>query len=179
VFTGVDLAFSERDKSDDTAFFTFCVLPSQHRLILDIEIGKWNTTVIMDKVLQKHRAYGSIVTVENNGAQRAIRDFALKKNIAAPIKAFTTGRNKANPEYGLPSVFVEIENGAWLIPNDRHGVVHPHVQKWIDGLLNYVPSNHTSDALMAMFFAREQARKFGMLSGGATAGLGDINLNSR
>jgi hypothetical protein len=176
-FTGVDLAFSERDKSDDTAFFTFAVLPSGHRQVLDVEIGKWPTPSIMEKVLAKQRAFNSIVTVENNGAQRTIRDFCLKKKVDAPIKAFTTGRNKANPEYGLPSIFVEIENGAWLIPNDRHGRVHPHVQKWIDGLLNYQPAAHTADALMAMFFAREQARKFGALSGGQTGGLNGPDLD--
>ncbi len=174
VFIGVDLAFSERDKSDDTAFFTFVPLPSGHRLILDIEIGKWPTTRIMEMVLEKNRQYNNaIVTVENNGAQRTIRDFVLKNNVSAPIKAFTTGKNKANPDYGLPSIFVEVANGAWLIPNDKTGTVHPHVQKWIDGLRQYVPSHHTSDALMAMFFAREQARKFGMLSGGGTGGMND------
>jgi hypothetical protein len=173
-FVGVDLAFSERDKSDDTAFFTFVPLPSGHRLVLDIEIWKWPTTRIMEMVLEKNRAFNNaIVTVENNGAQRTIRDFALKANVSAPIKAFTTGKNKANPDYGLPSIFVEVANGAWLIPNDRTGTVHPHVQKWIDGLRYYQPSNHTSDALMAMFFAREQARKFGMLSGGGTGGMND------
>lgn len=179
-FTGVDLAFSQRDTSDDTAFFTFVVLPSGHRVVLDIEIGKWATPTIMEMCLAKQVAYNSIVTVENNGAQRTIRDFALKRNVSAPIKAFTTGRNKANPEYGIPSIFVEVENGAWLIPNDRNGKVHPHVQKWIDGLLYYQPAAHTADALMAMFFAREQARKFGALSGGATAGMnGDLDFASR
>ena len=145
--------------------------------------GKWATPTIMQMCLDKHRAYNSIVTVENNGAQRTIRDFCLKQNASAPIKAFTTGRNKANPEYGLPSIFVEIENRAWLIPNDRFGNVHPAVQQWIDGLLYYQPSHHTADALMAMFFAREQARKFGVLAaGGATAGLSgtaDLDFTSR
>ena len=83
----------------------------------------------------------------------------------------------------MQSIFPEIENGAWLIPTDRFGAVHPMVQKWIDGMVYYVPDKHTSDSLMAMFFAREQARKLGMLSGGATTGVNgggaDLDFTSR
>jgi len=184
VFVGVDLAFSKSDRSDDTAFFTFVPLPSGHRLILEIEIGKWTTPDIIQKCIDKAVGYNdAIVTVENNGGQRTIRDVALQRNAGLRIKAFTTGKNKADPTYGVQSIFPEIENGAWLIPTDRFGAVHPMVQKWIDGMVYYVPDKHTSDSLMAMFFAREQARKLGMLSGGATAGVNgggaDLDFTSR
>jgi hypothetical protein len=175
-FTGVDLAFSERSKSDDVAFFTFCPLPSGHRLILNIRIGKWSGPTVMSMVLHDVQAFGSIAAVEDNGAQKMLVQFALKQNASATIKGCTTGKNKTNPDYGLQSIFVEIENGAWLIPNDRNGRIPPVVEKWIEGMQHYSPSAHTADALMAMFFAREIARKLGrMQTGGQTSGLRDFN----
>jgi hypothetical protein len=178
-FTGLDPAFTKEDKGDDSAFFTYCALPTGHRLILDIEIGKWDVPTLVEMLIRKWRAFNSILTVENNGAQRAIRQVALRKQVTLPVKALETGRNKSHPEYGIASVFAEVENGAWLIPNDKFGQVHPHVQTWVDGLMFYQPSAHTADALMAMWFAREQARKLGMLGGGQNgadlAGLGGFN----
>ena len=178
-FTGVDLAFSEKAKADDTAFFTFCVLPTGHRLILDIDIGKWNSPTVAQKIIQKHRDFNSIVIVEDVAAQKGVVQLIRKIATGIPIKGFTTtGAKKASVENGLPIIFAEIEQTMWLIPNDRNGVVLPLVQKWIDGLLNYQPSAHTSDSLMAMFFARDQARKFGLLSGNQGGGA-DLDFVSR
>jgi hypothetical protein len=176
-FTGVDLAFSDKAKSDDTAFFTFATLPSGHRMILDIEIGKWNSPTVARKIVDKHRRYNSIVVVEDVGAQKGV--LQLIKDIATgiPIKGFTTtGSKKASVENGLPVIFSEIEQGLWLIPCDRNGQCSAHVQKWIDGLLAYQPSNHTADSLMAMFFARYQAWKYGALGGGV-GNLGEADLD--
>ncbi len=63
-----------------------------------------------------------------------------------------------------PGGFAELANGAWLIPNDKHGVCHPMVQKWVDGCLYYAPAKHTDDSVMAWYFAREQAKEWGLLS---------------
>ena len=71
-FTGVDLAFSQKTTADDTALFTFCPLPTGHRLILDIEVGKWNAPTVAKKIAEKHRRFNSIVTVESNAAQKGI-----------------------------------------------------------------------------------------------------------
>lgn len=162
-FTGVDLAIGLGEEHDDTAFFTFAVLPDRRRLILDVEVGKWPGPQIVAKIIAKQKAYGSIVRVENNAAQDFIRQQALHLDASLPIKPHTTGRTKAHPEYGVPGGFVEISNGAWLIPNDRSGTCHPHVQKWIDGCLYYVASKHTHDTVMAWYFAREQAKQWGLL----------------
>lgn len=181
-FTGLDLAFSEKAKSDDVAFFTFVPLPTGHRLVLDVEIGKWNSPTIARKIRDKHLKFRSIVIVEDNAAQKAVID--LMKGVAKgiPIKGFTTtGAKKASVENGLPVIFSELEQGLWVIPSDRFGQVHPHVQQWADGLLSYSPSAHTPDALMAQFFARDRARIFGLLTpqapgeggDGALAGIND------
>ena len=163
-FTGVDLAVSPGEENDDCAFFTFEVLPDRRRRILDIEIGQFDGPTIVRKLIQKSAAYNSIVRVENNAAQDFIRQFALQLDASLPVKPHTTGRTKAHPEYGVPGGFAEMSNGAWLIPNDKQGRCHPAVQKWIDGCLYYSPAKHTDDALMAWYFAREQAKEWGLLA---------------
>jgi hypothetical protein len=306
VFTGVDLAIGLGEENDDTAFFTFAVLPGGYRRILDVERGKLPGPQIIDKIFEKQKAYGSVVRVENNAcfdpmtrvwtmggwkyisqievgdlvfthkerfrrvtevlhgvskimctvraggrevrcspnhafymlesltahapewisvgfanakkplvrmmsrggkldwrsvelppiesfdsglfpvfnlkvdedesyvaeqfvvhnAQDFIRQFALQRDISLPLKPHTTGRAKADPAVGVESLFIELFNGAWLIPNSKYEEVHPTLQTWIAACLYYVPAKHTDDLLMASYFAREQARHFGCLSGG-------------
>lgn len=162
-FTGVDLAVSPGEEADDTAFFTFEARPDGHKVVLDIECGKWSGPEIVRKLFAKIAAYNSVARVENNGAQQYLISFALDMDISAPIKAHCTGRVKAHPEHGLPSLFLEMSNGAWAFPYGRRGQLDPHLQRFIDGCTGYVPSKHTDDALMASYFAREQAKKFGAL----------------
>lgn len=169
VFTGVDLAIKEGEHHDLTAFFTFAVLPSGHRQILDIETGRFQGPIIVKKIIDKVKRYGSVVIVENNGAQDYLRQFVLKEDASIPIRAHTTTSRKAHPEYGVASVFVEMANGAWLVPNTTHGDMHPEVEKFCNYCLNYVPEKHTADVLMAQYFARELAREWGVLSGGDLA----------
>lgn len=182
-FTGIDLAVSPGEESDDTAFFTFEVLPDGTRRILDIESGKWPGPVIIEKLFQKEKDYKSIIRVESNAAQDYIRQFALQKDKALPIKAHMTGRVKAHPEHGVAGVFLELSNGAWLIPNDEHGNAHPEVERFINACLYYVPSKHTDDVLMACYFAREQAKSWGMLipppKGGPPVGSMQMGIMSR
>lgn len=168
-FTGVDLAVGKGEENDDTVFFTFAILPTGLRLLLDIDIGKFDGPTIVKKIAKKVRAFDSVLKVENNGCQEFIRQFALNDDAALAVTAHTTGRAKADPTYGVQSLFIELANGAWIIPCNHHGQVHPNVQRWIDGCLYYTPSKHTDDALMACYFAREQAREFGYASGGTLA----------
>lgn len=162
-FTGLDLAVSPGEENDDTAFFTVEIRPDGTRVILDIEIGQWDGPTIIKKLFAKCAAYNSIIRVENNGAQDYIRQFALQTDRSLPIKAHTTGRAKAHPEHGVPGIFLEFSNGAWAIPNNKHGECHPQVQKFVDACLYYSPSRHTDDVLMAAYFAREQAKEWGLL----------------
>lgn len=162
-FTGVDLAFGLGEEHDETALFTFESWPDGHRRILDIDVGRWPVHVVLDKIVQKQKDYNSVVRVESNAGQDAIRQVLLQLDKSLPIKGHMTGRAKAHPEHGIPGIFLELSNGAWLLPNDVHGNVHPAVQGFIDACLYYSPSKHTPDVLMAAYLAREQARAWGML----------------
>lgn len=172
-FTGIDLAISPGEEHDKTAFFTFEVLPSGHRRILDIEIGRWPGDIIVKKLIAKVKRFKSVARVENNGGQDFLRQWTLKEDVGIPLKAHCTGRVKAHPEYGIPGIFIELMNGAWLIPNQGpRAELLPDVREFCESCLNYVPSHHTDDVLMAAYFAREQAREFGVLSGSDTARVG-------
>ena len=160
--TGVDLAFSEKAGADRTAFVTIELLPDGRRLLLDVEVGQWDTPTVLKKIIDKQRAYNSMVMVENNGAQNAVLQFARLVNASLPIKAHTTGKNKANPTYGVESLFVELMNGAWIFPCDAAMRPSRAVKDLMESLLTYEPPPaHTPDEVMAMWFAREMARKLG------------------
>ena len=155
-YTGVDLAVQQKDDNDLTALFDIAVDPYGNRSVLNIESGRWSGPEIVTKINQHHQRYQSIIIVENNAAQDFIVQFA-RAGSAVPIIPFTTGRNKAHPEFGIEGLATEMAAGKWRIPN-RGGVMHPEVQAWVDEMLYYNPSAHTGDRLMASWFAREGCR---------------------
>lgn len=162
--TGVDVAVGLTTKHDKSAFVTAELLPGGKRRILDVAIGRWDGPTLVDIIIAKQKAYNSIVRVENNAAQDFILQFARKQKASVPVKAHTTGRNKAHYEYGIEGLFVEVQNGAWIIPCDRRLRPHRHVQEMVDDAMYYDPGGHTGDALMAWWLCREMARKLGNVS---------------
>lgn len=160
VFTGLDLAIGQNGKHDLTVFFTFELEPDGSRRILNVESGRMTGPDIVDKIIDVHRRYGSVVIVENNGAQDYLRQFAIKKRKDLAIKAHTTTRaNKISEDFGVESIFTELKNEAWIIPCDVHGKCEKDVQLWIEDMLYYMPQKHTGDHLMACWIARERARR--------------------
>jgi len=155
-YTGVDLAVQVKDSADLTVLFDIAVHPNGDRELLGIEAGRWSGPEIVTKIIDHHRRYLSICVVENNAAQDFIVQFA-RGSFAVPIRPFTTGRNKAHPEFGVESLAAEMAGGKWIIPN-QDGRLDPEVQAWVEEMLYYDPKAHTGDRLMASWFAREGAR---------------------
>lgn len=157
VFTGVDLAVQKHAAADKTVFFTAMLHPNGDRQILNIESGRWSAMEIIRRAVDVHRRLGSILIVENNSAQNYIIDLLRDLNVTVPVRAFTTGMNKAHIEFGVESMGAELEGGRWIIPNEL-GRCEPEVDQWIHGLLTYQPDAHTNDHLMASWFCREGMR---------------------
>lgn len=155
-YTGVDLAVQQHSAADLTVLFSIAIDPMGTRHVLEIRSGRWSGPEIVREVVDASRRYQSIVVIENNAAQDYIRQFTAGM-AAVPMIPYTTGRNKAHPEFGVESLAVEMSNGKWVIPN-RDGICHPEVQAWVDEMLYYDPAAHTGDRLMASFFAREGVR---------------------
>lgn len=155
-YTGVDLAVQVKDGADFTCLFTIAIHPNQDREVLNIEAGKWSGPEIVGRIVDTHKRFFSICIVENNAAQDFIVQFAQARNV--PIRPFTTGRNKAHPEFGIESIAAEMAAARWIIPSHQGFPQHPEVQNWVQEMLYYTPSHHTGDRLMASWFAREGAR---------------------
>jgi hypothetical protein len=170
-FTGVDLAVQQHASADLTVLFTIIVHPNQDREVLDIQAGRWVGPDIVQRIIDTHHRYQSIVMVENNAAQEFILQFARHMS-AVPVRPYTTGRSKAHPEFGVESLATEMMNGKWIVPN-RAGIAS-EVQAWVQEMLYYDPKAHTGDRLMACFLAREAARQ-----GVPKAQVGRLDLMSR
>ena len=175
--TGVDLAVSKRDSADETAFVTIAVdgrlgVGTQERQVLDVCGGKMGGPEIVAKLYEIHHRYNSLSMVESNASQVFLKQFAEERT-AIPIRSFYTGRNKADPAFGVLSLATEMSAGKWSFPNmggsERgiHARIHPELKKLINELLRYDPQSHTGDRLMAMWFAREGAR-FALRPSGST-----------
>jgi len=114
-------------------------------------------------VISKHETFGAIVRVENNAAQDFLLQWIRDKDKTVPIRAHTTGKNKADPRHGVESLFIEFEQGAWILPCGVDGKVPRAVLEFLQAMRQYEPGEHTGDILMAAWLAREQARKSGAL----------------
>lgn len=173
VFMGVDLGIGIGEQNDDTSFFIFAVLPTGHRRILWVEYGKYDGATKVNKVIELVARYGvDLCIVESNGGQKLLAEWALDRNVALPVKAVQTDARKAHPEDGLPGLFLEIYNVAWLIPNeevDGHIVVPEPLERFISECVNYVPDKHTGDVLMSGWLAQGGARSWGVATGSQVA----------
>lgn len=111
----------------------------------------------MQRIIDTHNRYHSIIAVENNAAQEYILQFT-KQVSAVPIVPHHTGSNKVDPIFGVQSIAVEMSNGKWIIPS-QGGSCAPEISAWVQEMLYYDPSKHTGDRLMSSWFARELSRK--------------------
>jgi len=170
--TAIDPAFTKKKKSNRTSILTFEVLPDGSRVVLENQVGKWEGPDIADKVISAVNRYGSIAVVEGNAAQRWLRDIVQLKNKTIPIRVAITGANKSDPRFGVQSIFIELEQGLWLLPNmgqadDRGNITTGKcpegIEDIVSDLLEYDSEEHTGDSLMAMWIGREYARKLGLL----------------
>jgi len=140
--------------------FVLAVSPQGMKVPIDIRRGKWGPTQTIGQIIDVHRDYNPhLIVCENNASQEAIVQWASEKSFDITIVPFTTGKQKADPSLGLPSLEVEFANGSWVVPYkgiDQHDSRHPY-NVWRRELLNH-PLDKEADTVMAMWFAREGAR---------------------
>ena len=156
VYCGVDLGVGRKEKNDRSTFFPILIWPNGDREVLCVEAGRWLASEIMGKVIEFHNRFHGIMVIENVAAQDYLVQL-LQGMCAVPIKPFTTGKNKADPTFGLEAMSAEFAAAKWIIPN-QNGVCDPEIQAWINEMLGYRPGAHTGDRLMASWFAKEGER---------------------
>jgi hypothetical protein len=162
LYTGVDLSTGEA--KDFTVLFTICAYSNGDRRVLNIEAGRWQIDEIIARIIGCHQRFGSIFMVENVGTQQWLLQL-LTKHTAIPIYPVTTGRNKADPIFGVESLAAELANGKWIIPS-KHNFAPDEAEAWIEEMLFYNPKTHTGDRLMASWFARTAAERHERSGGG-------------
>jgi hypothetical protein len=162
--TGVDPAFSRKKTSDQCSIFTFAVYPNGYRRILSVRFGRWSPVMVINNIIEEIVRFNSICYVESNAAQVTLRDWALERNRSLPVRALMTTGEKWDFESGIESVLAELENAAWLIPNDG-GAVEPEVAEAVRQALFFTRNRkqHTGDVLMSWWIARQGAKKCGFL----------------
>ena len=102
-----------------------------------------------------------IIMMEDNALQGAVIDMvraATRGRCRLPLKGFTTGRQKADPAIGLPSLEVEFANGMWRIPLlNEIGPTDSDADPWVRLVQEFQgrPFHSTDDLVMATWFARE------------------------
>lgn len=160
VYTGIDLGIGKGKSNDRTTFFSFERYPDGSKRIVDVESGRWPGKDIIAKLINKSDRFKSVLRVENNAAQDYLLQWAREERKDIKIQAHTTtSTNKRDVDFGVESLFVEFQNGAWIIPCDDDGKCDPEVQAFLDECLYYQPPpEHTGDRLISAWIASEGAR---------------------
>lgn len=131
------------------------------RYPIDIVRRKFDPkATVIEMIVQFDKHRHQIIVCENNAAQDAIRQWAMEKGRAdMPIIPFCTGKQKADPALGLPSMEVEFANDAWIVAmGKRHDAdCLCGFCAWRSELYNH-PLAKASDTVMASWFAREGVR---------------------
>lgn len=166
IYTGVDIGgLKKKNANDPSCFFTIMVYgENNRRRILNIETGRWDKAELDKKAREIHRRYhvtrnesGQVIArhgefiVEDNAAQAYIAQSLSGDEL--PVRAFTTGRNKHDEDYGVDAMAGEFAIGRWEIPCDPSGTLDPEVDDWITEMCRYSPENHTGDRHMASWIA--------------------------
>jgi hypothetical protein len=158
-FMGVDVGVQAKEGHDAWGFWVMAVDPKTgRRLPLNMLEERMEGPAGIRLLKDWFKRYGAVIMVENNAAQEFIRQFAKEEGL--PTRAFTTGKNKADPSFGVPSLGVELEQGLWILPCGDEASQKMAI-KWRTQCLAFAPGQHTGDLLMSSWFAREACRSDG------------------
>jgi hypothetical protein len=183
IVAGVDIAASEKATADESAIVVLLCFPRGslqygyppgYFQVLWIEAGRWATPETHRRVHDVCHRFACVAYVEDNGVQRFLRQFPAPPQPAneteprrpAVILPFQTGANKMSPTQGVASLGYDMSAGRTAIPN-MGGAVDEQVGHLLGELRMFAPGEHYGDRLMALWIAREGARKHAVLTGGA------------
>ena len=161
---GVDLSSSKRK---GTAIVVVGMdAQTKQRYVLDVRYLQATGPGVVAAIVETFERYEELgstpvaVYVENNALQSMVLEWlADSERPDIPVVPFTTGRNKADPELGLPGLAAEFERGLWTIPAfTSHPVTCPCDWCRFNRELTEHPNYETSDGVMALWFAREAFR---------------------
>jgi hypothetical protein len=161
-YCGVDLAASLGQKSSWTVMFTAAVDPqSKRRYPLEIIRKRQHFPATIQMIQEQWRKWHPrLIYVESNAYQMAVVQELSQTDRSIPVRAYTTGTEKMDPQVGIPSLAAGMANGAWLIPAGGP----PHSTQCECGWCAWVrelslhPGGEYSDCIMAMWLCELAAR---------------------
>ena len=165
IMIGVDLAGAKKGRRrGKVVFFVVAFHSDQKRQPIWIESGNFDGPGIVERIVSLYDRFNAMFWVENNGVQDWIRQFTLKDHPTIPIYPFSTGRNKADPNFGVDTIATEFKNGGWVLPCVARGpdefAYDDEIEEWLGQCKDYERDPHTGDHVMASWFAREGGRRF-------------------
>lgn len=163
VAVGVDLAISQKSKSDKSSIAVWGLTENRDRVLLWIDQGKWTPQEIKMKVVDVYYAYQpSKIMVENIAFQDMIRQDL--ENDLIPVEGFhTTAGKKFNEDVGIGHMAMMFEQNKVILPtNSPKGdeKAYQRVNELQAQLVAYNPGVHAGDMLMASWFAFFALREF-------------------
>ena len=122
---------------------------------------------VTEYMMRWYRRYGcELYIAENNGVQEALIDMLISslgedkyRRFGIKIEPFQTGRNKADPITGLPSIEKEFENQEWMFCYPEKPTINNMDERnpWHKLFSEYKhhPFYETTDIVMSLWFCRE------------------------
>ena len=164
-FVGVDIAAGKSQTSGCYSVIFVLAYWKGKRVPISIVKGRWSSPALASNLIETCKTWmPELVFVESNNVQEALIQWVRQMvgdegHDPLPIRPYFTGGQKMDPSIGLPGIAVEMENGAWIIPNPKpHGVgCKCGLCDWLKEMGEY-PIGKLSDTVMACWFAREALR---------------------
>ncbi len=160
---GIDPARSLSETASYTVMVTAAVMPNGERILLDIWRMRLQPVPSWEKMLATWRNWHhNIVLVENNAYQESAVDYLKRAEPTASqaIIPFTTGRQKADEQIGLPGLAGRLP--LWLIPmndGDHAEGICQCAKCQLRAELKAYPFGDYSDCVMALWFADTAAER--------------------
>jgi hypothetical protein len=165
---GVDFSSPKREG-------TIMVVGAMHRrtgIKIPIEVHTvLKTSDLAQIIINTWQSYGiEMFLCENNSVQSSIIDL-LQSHLDTgrysryniKLEGFCTGKNKADPNQGIPSIQKEMERGEWKFYFERPFTTSDNVEKnlWyrLYTEMKYHPFYKTTDLVMGIWFLRESFKQ--------------------
>lgn len=164
--SGLDLAISLKDDSDDTVLLCIDMVKYDcgdikrgDYIVRNIDRGKFHPNEITDKVRSHDATVRPIgIRVESNGFQEMMVRDLEDHNIL--ITAYKTGGEKNDPNIGVHSLSVLLSRGKLILPfSNRDARTRRLITQLVNEMRAY-PDGHTGDSLMALWFAFSEIRDY-------------------
>lgn len=162
--SGLDLAISEEESSDDTALLTLDKVAYDNGdikkgdyILRNIIRGKFSPNEVRMMVKDHHQTdQPQGIRVETVGYQEAIkRDL---DEMGVPVTGYHTGGEKNDPDVGVNSLAILLELGKLILPYDNKDSSTIKLVSQLCNEMRAYPDGHTGDSLMALWFAYSEMR---------------------